>query len=112
MTVPGHRFLWSAVDEALGHERRYTRAGLRRELERTGFEVACLTHVFSWLLPPMWVKRRLAPGGEPELGFDVRSAAIDRAARMLTAAERAVVQRVALPFGTSVLAVGVPAVSG
>ena len=37
--VPQHPWLYSALDRTLGHERRYTAAGLRSKLERAGFEV-------------------------------------------------------------------------
>ena len=105
VNVPAHRWLWSAADEALGHHRRYTRADLRRSLEDAGFRVVLLTHVFSWLVPPVWATRRLSRGGQPELGLDRTSALVDRTAMVLTAVERLAVGRLALPFGTSVLAV-------
>ena len=105
ITVPAHPWLWSAADEVLGHVRRYTRSALRTQLEATGFEVVLLTHVFSWLVPPVWLKRLVTAGGGAELGLDQASPVIDAAAVMLTGLERSVVGRVSLPFGTSVLCV-------
>jgi SAM-dependent methyltransferase len=107
VNVPGHPRLWSAADDALGHVRRYTRASLRTQLESEGFEVLFLSHVFSWLVAPVWLRRR-ASGGEPQLGLDVDSRVVDGTALLLTRLERAVVSRVALPFGTSVLCVAQP----
>ena len=107
VNVPGHPGLWSAADEALGHVRRYTRASLRAELEGAGFDVVFLSHIFSWLFLPVWARRRLHRG-EPQLGLDVDSAIVDRAALLLTRLERAVVNRVPLPAGTSVLCVATP----
>ena len=107
VNVPGHPRLWSAADEALGHVRRYTRASLRAELEEAGFDVVFLSHVFSWLFLPVWARRRIHRG-EPQLGLDVDSAIVDRAALLLTRIERAVVNRVPLPAGTSVLCVATP----
>jgi hypothetical protein len=104
VNVPGHPRLWSAADDALGHVRRYTRASLRAELEAQGFEVLFLSHVFSWLLVPVWARRR-SHAGEPQLGLDVESRAVDATALLLTRLERAVINRMALPFGTSVLCV-------
>ena len=104
VNVPGHPRLWSAADEALGHVRRYSRAALRAELEREGFEIVFLSHVFSWLVLPVWARRRL-PGTETPLGLDIASPAIDATALLLTRLERAVVTRVPLPLGTSVLCV-------
>lgn len=104
VNVPGHPRLWSAADEALGHVRRYSRGTLRGDLEREGFDIVFLSHVFSWLVVPVWARRRL-PGTETPLGLDIASPAIDAAALLLTRLERAVVTRLALPLGTSVLCV-------
>jgi SAM-dependent methyltransferase len=105
VNVPAHRWLWSAADESLGHVRRYTRGSLRDELAATGFDPVLLTHVFSWLVPPVWVTRRLAAGGGAELGLDKTSFGIDLAAMVLTRLERSLLGRLPLPFGTSVLCV-------
>jgi dolichyl-phosphate beta-glucosyltransferase len=108
VTVPAHAFLWSAADEALGHARRYNRRLLRQHVTDAGFEVERLTHVFSWLVPPVLAKRRLSRREEPQLGLDVSSPAVDRAAALLTRAERALTRRVSLPAGTSLLCVARP----
>jgi hypothetical protein len=65
------------------------------------------THVFSWLVAPVWLKRRVAGGGGAELGLDQTSPVLDRVAMVLTRMERALLGRVDLPFGTSVLCVAV-----
>ena len=105
VNVPAHQWLWSAFDEQVGHVRRYTRPALGSELASVGFEPLLLSHVFSWLVPPMWLKRRALSGGAAEIGHDQSSFAIDAAAKALTSAERTVLGRASLPFGTSVLCV-------
>lgn len=103
VTVPAHRWLWSAADVRLGHLRRYDRAGVEQLVGGAGLDPVVLTHVFSWLLPPLAIGRRL-------LGRDGLGAAatpIDRAALVLTALERLLVGRVSLPLGSSVLCVAV-----
>jgi dolichyl-phosphate beta-glucosyltransferase len=105
VTVPGHEWLWSPADEALGHQRRYDRRRLRAELQAGGLEVEYVGHVFSWLLLPVWLRRKVTRATSPELGLDARGAFLGRVALVLTAMERAVLRRVALPFGTSVIAV-------
>lgn len=112
INVPAHPWLWSDADEFLGHVRRYTRPMLRGELADGGFDVEILTHVFSWLVPPVWVKRRAAPSAGPELGLDQTSSLIDRAAMALTLGERQLVGRVTSPLGTSILCVARPARPG
>jgi hypothetical protein len=101
--VPAHQWLWSAADEQLGHHRRYTRSSLRAELTDAGFEPIVLTHVFSWLVAPVWLQRQVRSPGQAELGLDKTSPVVDRAAMVLTMIERLVVGRVSLPLGTSVL---------
>ena len=104
VTVPAHPRLWSAADEHLGHKRRYTRALARAQLVEQGFNVRYISHIFSWLLLPVWVTRRTRSGG-PELGLDVASPVVDRAAALLTWIENVVVSLMRLPFGTSILCV-------
>lgn len=105
VSVPAHPRLWSAADEVLGHARRYTRATLSAELEAAGLEVEWITHVFSWLAVPVWLKRRMSPASDPQLGTDVASPLIDRVSKVLTRIEWAAVSRFSLPIGTSVMCV-------
>jgi dolichyl-phosphate beta-glucosyltransferase len=105
INVPAHEWLWSDADQFLGHVRRYTRGGLCAELGAAGFEPRVLTHVFSWLVPPVWVKRRATKSGGPVLGLDQTSPLIDRVAMALTFVERQLVGRVTVPVGTSILCV-------
>jgi dolichyl-phosphate beta-glucosyltransferase len=105
VTVPAHPRLWSAADESLGHKRRYTRRLIRAQLTEQGFRPRYASHVFSWLVIPVWAKRRLRPGGGPESGLDVASPLVDRSASFLTMLENALVGRLRLPVGTTILAV-------
>ncbi|HSO95255.1 MAG TPA: glycosyltransferase [Acidimicrobiia bacterium] len=105
INVPAHEWLWSDADEFLGHVRRYTRRALHSELVVAGLEPRLVTHVFSWLVPPVWVKRRASKSAGPELGLDQTSPLIDRVAMVLTLVERQLVGRVTVPVGTSILAV-------
>jgi SAM-dependent methyltransferase len=107
VNVPAHPWLQSAADDALGHRCRYTRSMLRRELAAAGFEPVLLSHVFSWLVLPMWLKRRSNRTDDAALGLDQRGFLFDLAAMTLTFLERRLVGRVSLPAGTSVLAVAV-----
>lgn len=58
-TVPAHAWLWSSADEHAGHQRRYTKQGLRDLFERCGFDASFVSYYF-WPLPlPMLAKRVL-----------------------------------------------------
>jgi dolichyl-phosphate beta-glucosyltransferase len=103
--VPAHPWLWSDADELLGHDRRYTRRALRRELERSGLEVVWISHVFSWLTLPVLLRRKRGGTAEHTLGLDVSSRLVEWASMLLTRAEALLVRWVSLPIGTSVLCV-------
>jgi hypothetical protein len=109
VNVPAHRWLWSTFDEELGHVRRYSRAALEHELAAARLRPLMLTHVFSWLLPPTLVLRRLLGRGSVASGHEDSSLAVDRTALVLTCADRSLLARVSLPFGTSVLCIAAPA---
>jgi dolichyl-phosphate beta-glucosyltransferase len=110
VTVPAHRWLWSDADELLGHVRRYTRSLLRAHLAEAGFRPVHLSHVFGWLVGPVWLRRRLSTaGGEVQLGLDVQAPPLDRLTMMLTQLESAVTRVLPLPLGTSIICVAVKA---
>lgn len=105
ITVPAHTWLWSEADELLGHVCRYTRGKLHHELRAAGLRPVRTSHIFSWLVAPVLLKRRLGAGGDATLGLDQSSEVLDRVALVLTWLERAVLRVVSLPVGTSILAV-------
>ena len=105
VTVPAHESLWSGADELLGHVRRYNRQMLREHLSAAGFAIERSTHIFSWLLLPVWLQRRLVSDREKQLGLEERSRLIDAAALVLSRAERAITNTISLPVGTSILCV-------
>lgn len=110
LTVPQHRWLWSVQDVAAHHQRRYERAELTAQLERTGFRVLRATSFVSLLLPGMLVQRRLMNRGGAEGGVEaVRlPRLLDRALRPFMAVERAVIRAgVEIPLGGSLLVVAV-----
>ena len=59
ITVPQHRWLWSAVDEYACHVRRYGADELHQKVCRAGFEIMRSTSFVSTLLPAMYLSRLL-----------------------------------------------------
>lgn len=57
LTVPQHRFLWSAFDEYAKHARRYSAKELHDKVYRAGFTVERMTSFVSLLLPAMLLSR-------------------------------------------------------
>jgi SAM-dependent methyltransferase len=105
ITVPAHPRLWSEADVLLGHARRYTRPALAREIADAGFRTLHSTHVFSWLVPAVWMTRRLARSEQGQLGVSRGTQTFTVPALILARIERALVGRVPLPIGTSILCV-------
>ncbi|MDT8442345.1 MAG: class I SAM-dependent methyltransferase [Desulfuromonadales bacterium] len=62
LTVPQHRWLWSAVDEYACHKRRYSRESLHRLVEGAGLRIVRSSSFVSLLLPAMLASRWL--GGQ------------------------------------------------
>jgi SAM-dependent methyltransferase len=56
-TVPQHMWLWTAIDDASGHQRRYRRADLIEKIVRAGLKVERVTSFVSLLVPLMWAAR-------------------------------------------------------
>jgi SAM-dependent methyltransferase len=68
ITVPQHGFLWSPLDDAARHVRRYSRSELVTKIRRAGFRVEKATSFVTLLLPVMMLSRTLKrlPGGNDD----------------------------------------------
>ena len=112
LTVPQHRWLWSAVDEYACHFRRYTAAGLRDRVESAGFRVLRSTSFVTTLLPAMaaarW-RRRRPPREGLDAAAELRIAPwLNRTFLRLLDMERALIEKgLDLPAGGSRLLVAV-----
>lgn len=58
-TVPARMELWSNYDERFGHFRRYSRATLREELDRAGFQEQGIGYAFHSLYPLFFYLARI-----------------------------------------------------
>ncbi len=58
ISVPQHRWLWSAADDYAHHVRRYTARDLHAKVEAAGFQILRSTSFVSLLLPAMLASRR------------------------------------------------------
>lgn len=99
ITVPASQRLWSQHDENVGHHRRYSRAQLDGVTAGAGLAVVRTTHFFSWLYPVAWATRRSRGALTGDEGGRLTTAI----AGLICRAERAVLERFPLPFGTSLL---------
>jgi SAM-dependent methyltransferase len=106
VTVPQHRFLWSTIDEHSMHQRRYSRAELRRKVEQAGFCIQRMTSFVSLLLPLM-ICSRMKRNGSRDFQlwreFEI-SRPLNALFGSILTAERALIERgVSFPAGGSLL---------
>ena len=110
LTVPAHPFLFDDMDRLACHRRRYRRRELRDKLRGAGFEVRHLTHFMAPLVPMLALTRSLrrltrrgrAPHKEAELRL---VPGINAAMRGLLKLELLALRGLALPLGSSLLAI-------
>jgi SAM-dependent methyltransferase len=111
VTVPQHKWLWSATDERAMHKRRYTRRELSTKLVAASLEILRWTSFVTVLLPVMYASRltkRKRPKATSE--SDVYELEISRASNAACSAgmwidEALIGLGMSLPFGGSLLAV-------
>ncbi len=106
MTVPAHAWMWSAHDVVNHHQRRYSKAGLRRLIEGSPLKLERIGW-FNSLLFPLAVAERMSSKlrGKDEADLKLPAAPLNAALEKAFAAERHVIGRVPLPPGLSLFAV-------
>ena len=70
LTVPQHRWLWSATDDYAHHKRRYSRSELVEKVQQAGFRVEYVTSFVSLLLPLMLASRCLQKSAQADDQMD------------------------------------------
>jgi SAM-dependent methyltransferase len=117
ISVPAYRWLWSYWDEALGHQRRYTRTHLLRTLGQAGLRVRWASYTNSFILPAAAAVRgvkslRGADGKTGATDFLPVPPIVNAALVGLGRAERRLLQRWELPLGLSILSIAEKAGEG
>lgn len=106
VTVPGNPWMWTAHDEAHHHHRRYRKSGLAQAAREAGYEIDLLSP-FNSLLFPVIAAARLAGKltGRESADDAMPPRPVNALLRSLFGLESALVGRVPLPVGVSLLAV-------
>lgn len=106
VTVPGNPWMWSAHDEAHHHHRRYRQGQLAEVARAAGFEVDLLSP-FNSLLFPLIAAARLAGKltGRETADDAMPPQPLNAAFKAIFSLESALVGRVPLPVGVSLVAV-------
>jgi SAM-dependent methyltransferase len=111
VSVPAFAFLWGAQDEIAHHKRRYRAPELRERLLAAGFEIRRLSYFNSLLFPPIAAIRVLRPfkpgSTPPRSDFEMtKPGRLNAVLARVFAAEAPLVERMDLPVGVSIVALG------
>ncbi len=108
-TVPAFQMLWTAHDEVNQHVRRYSRRALRSLLSEAGFRIEVLRYFFHWVFPAKLLVRATealrSVGSEPTAIPTIPPSPVNKVLYAISRIEQASLGRLAVPFGSSLLAV-------
>jgi 2-polyprenyl-3-methyl-5-hydroxy-6-metoxy-1,4-benzoquinol methylase len=106
VTVPAHQWMWSAHDVVNHHQRRYSKAGLKRLFNGSPLKLETIGY-FNSLLFPVAVAERLASKlrGKDDADLALPPAPLNQTLERIFASEGALIGRVPLPPGLSLFAV-------
>ncbi len=109
LTVPQHRWLWSATDDYAHHKRRYTRAELLAKVQAAGFHIQYVTSFVSLLVPLMWLSRWLQKSAQAcdqmDAGFKIGNLANVILGSVMTLERGLLSLGITFPIGGSLLLV-------
>ena len=106
MTVPANPWMWSAHDAAHHHFRRYTKKQLEELFLRSGLEIQLLSYFNSLLFPLVAAARILGKITRKDSADDkLPGAAVNATLNKIFGWEAALLGRVPMPFGVSLVAV-------
>lgn len=108
LTVPQHRFLWSAADDYAHHKRRYARREMEAKIRSAGYAIVRYSSFVALLMPLMLLSRMRMKSSQhydPLAEFRI-SNKTNRALGYIMAVEQALIRSgVSFPFGGSMLLV-------
>src|SRR5262249_7415519 len=109
VTVPQHRWLWSAVDVYSHHRRRYERRELVDVIQQAGLVVERVTSVVTALLPLMLIspsrQKQLTDDFDPTAELKV-GAVVNTVLETALDVERWMIRAgVSMPIGTSLMVI-------
>jgi len=108
ITVPASMIFWSRWDVLLGHRRRYTKAALTHSLADAGLVVEKMSHYFSFLCLPAFLRRFARPAAnhaDDDVEFPRISSLVNRVLLLVGSVESFWLRYLPVPFGTSIIAV-------
>ncbi|MEY3905450.1 MAG: hypothetical protein RIR59_273 [Pseudomonadota bacterium] len=106
LTVPANPWMWSAHDLAHHHHRRYTQKSLNSVIARAGLKVDLMSHFNSLLFPVAAAARMIGKlVGKTTSDDQMPAAPVNALLTGIFGLERALIGRVPLPAGVSIVAI-------
>ncbi len=108
VTVPAYQFLWTGLDEVLGHKRRYTEPELARKFRQAGYEVVKSSY-FIFFLSPAFILFRMIEKIRKNNATSLSESVLElpRVVNQIfigfLTLEAFMIKLVRLPFGTSII---------
>ena len=107
ITVPAYQFIWTKLDQVLGHYRRYNKQVINSLLEKTGYEIIKSSYFFT-ILSPAFITIRLFQKYTNQSGSLDKSVikvpkVINKFFIFLLKFESLLIKYINLPFGTSII---------
>jgi SAM-dependent methyltransferase len=107
VTVPAFEFLWSPHDDFVHHVRRYTKAGLKKVLEDSGYKVERISYFNSILFPLALIQRLGMRMLNKKLNTHLSTppTIVNWLFKVIFTQEAWILKRINLPVGLSIIAV-------
>jgi SAM-dependent methyltransferase len=102
---PGGKRLWRGHDDVTHTARRFSLAEMRSMVRGAGLDLVRATGAYSFLVPPAAVMG-IVERGKSKSDVGRNESGLGGLLGQVARAERAVLRRVSLPFGLSVIAIG------
>ena len=107
ITVPAYQFIWTKLDQVLGHHRRYNKKEINLLLEKTGYEIIKSSYFFMILSPAFIIVRLFQKyfdkSGSLEKNVVNLPRVINKFFIFLLKLESLLIKFTSLPFGTSII---------
>ena len=113
VTVPAYQFLWSNLDEVVGHKRRYNRSELITKFEKNGFKVLKASY-FNTLLSPIFILVRLFQKIRNKKNKELDQLivkvhpVINNILKLILMIESELIKKFNFSFGTSIILLAIP----
>ncbi|MBI2633328.1 MAG: methyltransferase domain-containing protein [Parcubacteria group bacterium] len=112
MTVPAHQSLWSPLDDAFGHKRRYDKKELVEKIKKAGFTVKKISYFIFFLFPILLISRKLSAHKKQSQKVPIRYSSefkivpvVNTIFYLLIKLESMLLKKINLPMGNSLICI-------